>query len=288
MIVAPMIELGRHNTLQVLRLTPQGPRLGTDEHNVLLPRRFARRDTQVGEWLDVFVYTDSEDQLVATTETPLATVGQFACLRVVDVTRHGAFVDWGLPKDLFVPYGRMHRPLQVGERVVVGLSVHERTERVIGSTRLAGLFNDNVAHLRPGQPVSLLVYGFTDRGAQVVVQGQHAGLVFRDRLSQRVSIGDTLDGFIEQVRDDHRLDITLQRPGREGMHDAQQVVLDALDAHDGWLPLHDKSAPDAIREGVGLSKKAFKRAVGVLYKARRIRLEPDGIRRLDDAEGPVP
>jgi predicted RNA-binding protein (virulence factor B family) len=137
--------------------------------------------------------------------------------------------------------------------------------------------------LTPGQPVSLLVYGFNDRGAQVVVQGQHAGLIFRDRLFRHVRVGDALDGFIDQVRDDHRLDITLQRPGRFGMDDAQQVVLDALDQGDGWLALHDKSPPAAIRDALGLSKKAFKRAIGVLYKARRINLEDGGIRRIDDA-----
>ncbi|MCP4808871.1 MAG: GntR family transcriptional regulator [Proteobacteria bacterium] len=276
-----MIEIGRYNTLQVLRLTPQGPRLGTEEHNILLPRRFARRNTEEGEWLEVFVYTDSEDIPVATTEKPYATVGEFACLKVVDVNQHGAFLDWGLPKDLFVPFGRQYNPLEVGQHVVVGLSLHDRTERVIGSSRLAGLFDDDVEHLKAGQPVSLLVYGFNERGAQVIVQGRHAGLIFHDRLFKRVRIGDQLDGFIEQVRDDHRLDISLQRAGQDGMDDAQRTVLHALEARDGWLALHDKSPPNAIRDSLGLSKKAFKRAVGSLYKARRITLEDGGIRLAD-------
>lgn len=277
-----MIELGRYNTLQVLRATPQGLHLGSDEHHVLLPWPLAPREAAEGEWIEVFVYTDSEDLLVATTEKPHATVGQFACLEVVDINQHGAFLDWGLPKDLFVPFGRQYRPLEVGQRVVVGLSVHERTQRIIGSSRLAGLFDDEVEHLSEGQPVSLLVYGFNERGAQVVVQGRHAGMVFHDRLFRKVRIGEQLDGFIDRVREDHRLDISLQRAGREGMDDAAQVVLQALEGGDGWLALHDKSPPDAIRSALGLSKKAFKRAIGVLYKARRITLEDGGVRLVED------
>lgn len=276
-----MIEVGLYNTLEVLRETPQGLRLGTEEHNILLPRRQVPRGCEVGDLLEVFVYTDSSDELIATTLSPLATVGQFACLRVVDVTPHGAFLDWGLPKDLFAPFSRQHRPLRIGDRIVVGLSVHAATGRVIASSTLAGLFDDDVEHLSPGQPVQLLVYGKNELGVQVIVQGRHAGLVFHDRVFQPVRLGEALEGFIDQVREDHRLDITLQRPGREGNSDAEETILAALDAAGGRLNLHDKSPPEAIYQALGLSKKAFKRAVGSLYRAHQIELGEGCIRRIE-------
>lgn len=277
-----MIEIGRYNTLRVHRIVPNGVRLGTDEHNILLPSRYVPRDCDEGEWLEVFVYTDSEDEPIATTLHPLATVGQFAFLKVVDVTPHGAFLDWGLPKDLFAPNARQFRPMRVGDHVVVGLSLHERTERVIASSTLKGLFDDDVQHLSPGQPVGLLVYGFNDLGAQVIVQGRHAGLVFHDQLFRRVRIGDRLDGFVDRVREDCRLDIVLRRAGRDGNADAEETILNALRRADGHLDLHDKSPPQEIKARLGLSKKAFKRALGSLYRARRVVLVDGGVRQVDE------
>ena len=276
-----MIQIGRTQRLPVWENQPEGLYLGDAEEHVLLPRRLAPHGYVEGDWIEVFVYTDSEDLPVATTQTPLAEVGQFACLQVVDVTRHGAFLDWGLPKDLFAPFGRQHRPMRRGDWVVVGLSLHTRTGRVIASSTLKGLFDDDVAWLQPGDPVSLMVYGFNDRGVQVIVEGRHAGLIFRDRVFQRVRIGEELQGFVHQIREDHRLDISLQRGGRAGNVDAEAVILAALDDAGGSLPLHDKSPPQAIRDALGLSKKAFKRAVGSLYKDQVITLSESGIHRVD-------
>ncbi len=276
-----MIEIGRYNTLPVLRSSAQGLLLGSEDHNVLLPQPYVPPYAGPGDQLDVFVYTDTEDLLVATTLKPLATVGQFACLRVVDVNEHGAFLDWGLPKDLFAPNARQYRPMDRGDWVVVGLCVHKRTQRVIACSTLAGLFDDDVSALAHGDRVQLLVYGFTDLGVQVVVQGRHAGLIFNSGLVRRLRLGEELEGFIAQVRHDHRLDIALQRDGRAGNDDAEKVILAALEAAGGTLELHDKSPPTAIRAALGLSKKAFKRAVGSLYRRRLILLNAKRISRVD-------
>jgi uncharacterized protein len=276
-----MIEIGRTNNLQVLREVPNGLRMGTEEHNILLPGRYVPLGTREGDFLDVFVYTDSEDIPIATTLVPLAQIGDFACLKVVDVNQHGAFLDWGLPKDLFLPFGRQHRPLHAGDLAVVGIKLHESTERVIASSTLKGFFSDDVSALSNGDEVGLMVYGFNDLGALVIVNGRHAGLVFKDRIFRRLNYGEELRGYITQIREDHRLDISLQRIGRQGNDDAEQAILDALEAGGGVLKIHDKSPPDLIRRKLNLSKKAFKRAVGSLYRARTITLVEGGIRLVD-------
>ncbi|MFT5432023.1 MAG: putative RNA-binding protein (virulence factor B family) [Myxococcota bacterium] len=276
-----MYEIGQYNTLRVLRASTRGLLLGTEDHHVLLPPREVPENAGAGDELEVFVYTDSDDRPVATTLRPLATVGQFACLRVVDTNEHGAFLDWGLSKDLFAPSALQHRPMDRGDWVVVAVSLHRRTQRVVASSTLAGNFDDDVSKLAPGDPVSLLVYGFTGLGVQVVVQDSHAGLIFKTGLARRLRLGEELEGFIANVRDDNRLDISLQRVGREGTEDAEKIILNALDAGSGTLELHDKSPPAAIRAALGLSKKAFKRAVGSLYRSRVIRLTDEGIHKVD-------
>jgi uncharacterized protein len=274
-----MIQVGHYNVLRVVEIAADGIYVGDQDEDVFLRQAWVEGKPALGDKVRVFVYTDSEDMAVATTLTPKAVAGEFACLKVVDVSRIGGFVDWGLPKDLFVPFGRQHREMKIGEKVVVAVSVHARTNRPIGSTTLSGHFDDDVSRLREGQEVSLLIYGFNDLGAQVVVDGRHAGLVYHDKIYQRLAVGDELTGFVEKVREDHRLDITLKRPGRGGTVDAKQIILDKLDAMDGHLPLHDKSTPDAILKALGMSKKVFKRAVGVLYRERQIIMVPGGIKR---------
>ncbi|MBT3217519.1 MAG: GntR family transcriptional regulator [Proteobacteria bacterium] len=272
-----MIEIGRYNLLPVFELSPRGALLGTEEEHVFLNASMVPPDTSVGDELRVFVYTD--DVPMATTKQPYAVVGEFAFLEVVAVTRDGAFLDWGLPKDLFAPFGRQHRRMQVGDWVVVGLSLHQRTQRVMASSTLSGRFDDDVSRLSPGHEVDLLVYGFNEVGVRVIVNGRHAGLVYHDFVYQKLRVGDKLKGYVALVRDDHRLDITLQQGGMAGINATQKLILDKLDAEGGFLPLHDKSSPLAIEHALGVSKKSFKKAVGALYKARLIELTNDGIRR---------
>ena len=225
----------------------------------------------------MFVYTDSEDRPVATTEEPLATVGEFALLEVVDTSRHGAFLDWGLDKDLIVPTKEQHTPLRRGDKVVVAV-VLDRDDRVMGAAKLAWHFDKRVRHLKPEQQVSFLVYGESEIGIRVVVDGRHSGMFYRDQTFQRLSVGDRGKAWITEVREDGRLDLSLTAPGRSMRDDARSILIAAIKGNGGFLALHDKSDPNDIRDKLGISKKAFKKAVGGLYKARKVAIEDGGIR----------
>ena len=273
-----MIELGRMNTLPVLSVDQRGVLLGTDQDHVLLPAREAPIQPAPGETLEVFVYTTSDGPM-ATLLEPKAAVGGFALMEVVEVGDFGAFMDWGLPKDLLVPFGNQYGPMEKGRSYVVGVRLHERTRRIVGATVLSGMFDDDVSQLEAGQQVELMVYGQNERGIQVIVNGRHAGMVYHDRAYRRLRTGEQLEGWVDRVRPDHRLDITLHRPGRAGTDDASSTILEALDAAGGELPLHDKTPPAIIQRRLGMSKKAFKKAVGRLYRNQIIELVPGGIRR---------
>lgn len=274
-----MIDVGRFNTLPVLHLVDQGAVLGDQDEQILLPAREIPCQLRDGEELRVFVYTTRQG-LTATLQEPMVQLGGFAFLEVVDVNDYGAFVDWGLPKDLLVPFGNQYGPMKKGQRYVVGLRVHAKTRRLVGTTVLAGMFDDDVSGLSPGDPVQLMVYGRIEHGYQVIVEGRHAGLVYGDQAFRKLKNGDQLQGWVAEVRDDHRLDITLQRTGRAGTDDACAAILAALDAAGGALPLHDKSSPELIQHRLHMSKKAFKKAVGRLYRNRLIEIADDGIRRV--------
>ena len=272
-----MLDAGRTYTLEVLRDVRIGLHLGLDgEELVLLPRRLAPDDVSVGDTVSVFVYTDSEDRLTAPPEVPLAQLGELACLDVVDVTPHGAFLHWGLDKDLFLPFSEMHDPVRVGDRVVVYLS-HGARGRVIANARLARHLSDDLRDLEVGQPVKALVFGFNDHGALVVVDERWQGMIHDSELHSVVYIGDQLDGFVKELRRDRKVEVSLVRPGLARIDDATQRILDALTEEGGTLQLHDKSPPAAISARLGISKKAFKNAVGGLYRQRRIRFVPGGI-----------
>ena len=276
------ISIGQYNTLEVVREADPGLYLGTEAESVLLPWVYVPEGTKVGAQLRVFVYTDSEDRPIATTLTPTAVVGDFAYLEVVAVTKHGAFLNWGLAKDLFAPFNELHSRLEVGDKHVFAVSLDERDGRVKASGELRRYFDYDVEDVEEGDEVDLLVYGKNDVGTLVVVDGRHAGIVYRDETFRTLRMGDELTGYVKLVRPDNKLDIRLQRVGAEAADDGQRIVLDALRANGGSLALHDKSSPEAIQRALGLSKKAFKRALGGLYKARRVELLDDGVKLLDE------
>lgn len=280
--MANPIQIGRYNTLEVLRVAEPGLYLGAVEEQVLLPNKYVPEGIEIGDVLRVFVYTDSEDRPVATTLEPKAVVGDFAFLEVVDLSEHGAFLDWGLEKDLFAPFNAQHREPRVGERLVFAVSLDERTGRVRASSRLRTYLDYDVSAVEAGDEVTLLVYGKNELGTLVIVDGQHPGIVYDNETFRKLSLGERLQGFVKEVREDNKLDIRLQRIGREAIGDATATLLEALRSAGGFLPLHDKSPPEAIRAKLEMSKKAFKRALGGLYKARRVELLPDGVKLLDD------
>ncbi len=278
-----MALIGKRNQLPFVREATPGYYLDGDLHGeILLPGRYLPRRPTVGSLIDVFVYRDSEDRLVATTEAPYAAVGEFAFLRVVSVNpRIGVFLDWGLEKDLLLPIREQTQPLQPGDWIVVRVALDERTDRIIASARLNRYLNLTPPPYAAGQAVKMLVIGESPLGYNVAVNHAHRGLLYHGDLPGPLTIGQPLDGFVRLVRPDGKLDLALDRVrvGYQRIVPVTETILEELKAaRDGWLPLHDNSPPEEIRAAFGVSKKAFKQAIGVLFKAGKIVIEKTGIR----------
>lgn len=272
-----MVETGCFNKLKVIREVDFGVYLeGGAEGGILLPKPEVPEGTRLGDRLQVFVYLDSDDMPVATLRRPRAQVGQFAGLKVVDVNKVGAFLDWGLPKDLFLPFNEQVKPLTIGDYVTVYLYL-DNTNRIAASAKLE-------KHLEPGddytqgQLVELLVVRPTDIGYQVIIDNRAMGLLQHQDIHRPVRPGQRMPGFIKQVRDeDGKIDVMLEKPGYARIDPLAQQVLKYLESRDGFCPLGDKSDPEAIRDLFGVSKKAYKMALGQLMKAGRIRQDETGI-----------
>jgi uncharacterized protein len=275
-----VIEVGRFHVLRVAEHVSGGVLLDAGDRGLFLPSHLLEGDAAIGDRIEVFVYTDGEGAPQATTWRPAAVLGEIAYLKCVAVTRAGAYLDWGVPKDLYVPPDQQATRMVEGRRYVVAVCLDRKGERLMGSAHLAEHFDYDVEDVSPGDEVDLLVYGRTEAGVQVVVNRRHRGLVHDTDVYRKLPVGTQLRGFVDNVRHDNRLDVSLTRRGMEGMKDAQETILAALKAAGGSLPLHDQSSPQAIERALGMSKKAFKRGVGGLYKARKIVIDEDGIRLL--------
>ena len=278
-----MALIGKRNQLPFLREATPGFYLDGGSHGeILLPGRYLSKRPVAGSPVDVFVYRDSEDRLVATTEAPYAAVGEFAFLRVVSVNpRIGVFLDWGLEKDLLLPIREQTAPLQAGDWLVVHVALDERTDRLIASARLNRYLNLTPPVFAPGQPVKLLVIGESPLGYNVAVNHTHRGLLYHGDLPGPLTIGQPLDGFVRLVRPDGKIDLALDRVrvGYQRIVPVTEKIMETLRASPGGrLPLHDNSPPEEIRAAFGVSKKAFKQAIGVLFKAEQIVIEKTGIR----------
>ncbi|PID89067.1 MAG: GntR family transcriptional regulator, partial [Bacteroidia bacterium] len=245
--------------------------------DILLPKRYLDDRAEVGQYLTVFIYFDSEDRIIATTERPYATVGQFAYLRVTDVNRAGAFVDWGLPKEVLIPYAEQAKPLRKGAFHVVYLFQDDESERVTGSTKLSK-FLDNTEHLyQKGQTCDGLVMAKTELGYKVIIDHQYTGLLYDSEVFTPLKIGQTLAVIVNKIRDDGKIDLRLPRPDKSDLSELEQSLLTRLAANHGVLHLGDKTPPEAIYQTLGVSKKNFKRAISRLYKKRLIVVESDKI-----------
>ena len=275
-----MAILGQRNQLSVLREAPPGVFLdGGPLGEILLPRRYITPEAGPGSVLDVFVYRDSEDRLVATTETPLAMVGEFAFLRVLSVRPGlGAFLDWGLSKDLLLPRREQTGFLREGELLVVYVFIDPKSDRIVASARLDRWLDRTPPTYRPEQPVNLLIAGETPLGYNAIIESAHWGLLYRSGLALPLRVGDTMRGFVREVRPDGKIDLALDRAGYVRVKPLSEQILEALAAAGGRLPFHDKSSPEEIREKFGVSKKDFKQALGALYRARRVVLDPAEVR----------
>ncbi len=271
-------EVGRVHTLTVVRVDARGAWLDGGDEPLLLPRRGASAAVRPGERLTVFVFRDSAGELRASLKRPLAQMGEFALLTVRSVGPHGAFLDWGVEKDLLVPFSQQPERLQPGRACLVRVCL-DREGRPYASARVEDLLEGKVAGLTEGDEVALVLWQFTELGAKVIVNHRFAGLLYRDELNPGMRSGDCLTGYVKRLRGDGKIDVTLRKVGLEGIEEARGVILAALRKRGrGFLPLHDASSPDAIREALGLSKKMFKRAVGNLYKEGLVEITGEGIR----------
>lgn len=274
------MEVGKYNTLQILRGTSVGMYLGDEEGNdVLLPHKYIPENAQIGENIEVFIYRDSEDRLIATTLKPSILLNQFAILEVVAATQFGAFLDWGLEKDLFVPFKEQNHKLQKGQYVPVYLYLDEQTDRVVASAKVHKYFkNLDGVDLDEGQEVDLLVFEKTELGHNVVVNNLYKGLVYENETFRRLAWGDTTKGYVKLIRDEGKIDISLQPLGfLKTLEPNQKAILDKLQQSGGTLNLSDSSDPIEIQEVLEMSKKAFKKAIGVLYKDKKILIKDDSI-----------
>ncbi|MEO7599556.1 MAG: S1-like domain-containing RNA-binding protein [Opitutus sp.] len=274
-----MALIGKRNQLPVLRSAPPGYYLDGGTHGeILLPGRYIPKGVVPGGVMDVFVYRDSEDRLVATTEAPHAMVGEFGLLRVISVNpRIGVFLDWGLEKDLLLPIREQTAPLEAGAWIVVRVALDEKTDRIIASSRLNRYLDLAPPTYGEGKEVKLLVIDESPLGYNVIVEHAHRGLLYRTDLSGPLTVGQPLDGFIRSVRTDGKIDVALDRAGYRRIAPLTDQILEALKDSGGELPYHDNSTPEDIRAVFGASKKAFKQAIGALYRDRKIQIRPEGI-----------
>lgn len=277
------MELGKINQLKINRLESVGAYLIDDEGNeVLLPNRYVPTHPKIGQDIDVFIYHDSEDRLVATTLTPHAQVNQFACMKVVDTAGAGAFLDWGLAKDLLVPHKEQKSHMRVGKWYLVFVYEDSLTNRLVASAKTQRYFNKQVEELEIGQEVDILIAETTVNGILVVVDNQYQGLIFENEVFQDLPKGEHMRGFVKNIREDGKLDISLRKTGMDNISEGAERILKELKANNGFIPLTDKSDPQHIQDWFEMSKKNFKRSLGTLYKQRIVSIEEDGIRLKKD------
>ena len=281
-----MSQIGRMNTLYVLREVDFGVYLDGEElGDILLPKRQVPEGTKIDDQLEVFIYFDSSDIIVASTQIPLTQVNEFASLRVIDNNEMGAFLDWGLPKDLMVPFREQKHKLLKNRHYIVYTYLDNVSQRIVASTKLDKFLLKEIPEYQVDDEVSLFIVSRTDLGYKAIIENEYWGLLFKDEVFTPLEQGQTLTGFIKQVRSDGKIDLTLKQPGQsERVHvdAASQKIIDALNASGGFLELTDKSPPNDIYKAFGISKKVFKRSIGGLYKKRLIKIEPDGVKLLDD------
>jgi len=275
------LEIGKTNHLKVLKELDFGIYLdGLNEGEILMPRQYIPEGTQVGDVIECFIYFDSEDRIIATTLIPLAQVEEFAYLKVVSVNPTGAFMDWGLAKDILVPFREQKVDMGEGRKYVVYIYYDDLSKRIAATAKIEKYLNKEPHEYAIGEAVTLLVYQKTDIGFKAIVNQKHIGVVHSSDIFMPIDIGTEMVGYIKQVKEDGKIDLLLQKPGYEAIDELAQSLLSKMEAKGGFLPLTDKSPSELIYHQLGMSKKTFKKTVGSLYKSRIIAIEPEGIRML--------
>ena len=272
------IELGKYNQLEVVKEVDFGLYLdGGDDGEILLPARYVPEGTKVGDMLNVFIYLDNEERLVATTLDPYAQVGQFAYLEVAWVNQYGAFLNWGLMKDLFVPFREQKMKMQVGRKYIVHVHLDDESYRIMASAKVEHFLSEETPEYEIGEEVDILVWQHTDLGYKAIIDNKFSGLLYENEIFQPISIGMQLKAFIKQVREDGKIDLELQQGGMKKVKDFSETLLAYIKEQRGFIRFTDKSDAEQIYKTFGVSKKTFKKAVGDLYKQRLIVLESNGI-----------
>lgn len=274
-----MAEVGKYNRLPVVKLVDFGLYLdGGNGEEILLPKRFVPHDAKEGDELEVFLYHDSENRLIATTQKPYAEVGDIAFLEAVSATRQGAFLDWGLMKDLFLPLSQQESRVQPGGRYFVKLYLDERTGRIAATEHITKFLSNYELTIAEKDAADLLIYQKTDIGYKVIINNKHLGVLHYNEVFRDLEIGDKEKGFIKTIREDNKVDVSLGDIGYKRVEGETDKIIRLLQENDGYLPYHDKSDPEDIYTFFGMSKKTFKMAVGALYKQKKISLTQTGIK----------
>lgn len=277
-----MAETGRFNRLKVVRKLDAGVLLdGGELGEVFMPRSFSSNEYDVGDTVDVFIFYDSDGQLLATTKRPFAVVGEFALLKVVSITPVGAFLDWGLKKDLLVPFSEQKEKMTEGRSYIVYVYRDERTNRIVASSKTGKFLDKGPLKLQEGQGVDLLICSQTEIGYKAIIDNSRWGVIYKNEVFQPLRKGQLIPGFIKKIRDDGKIDVCLQKPGHEKVADMSARIIDALKTEGGFIAITDKSPADIVYRMFGVSKKTYKKAIGALYKKHLIDLENDGIRLID-------
>jgi len=280
-----MLEIGKINRLKVKRATRHGAYLEDEQGNeALLPVKFVSDTLRLEDNIDVFIFTDSEDRITATTQTPLAQRDEFAYLQVKDMSTYGAFLDWGLDKDLFVPFREQLNRMRKGQFYLVFLYLDDKTNRLVASSKVRKFLDKENINLEKGEKVKLLVWDKTDLGMNVIINNCYAGLIFKDDLHTTLKTGDRITGYIKNMRPDKKIDVVLHKPGYTAIEPNAQRILLKIRQNDGYLKLNDNSDPQEIKNQLHISKKAFKKAIGILYKKKLIRITDEGLYLADQVK----
>lgn len=276
-----MAQIGKINQLEVLKELDFGIYLdGGELGEILMPKRYVPEGTMLGDYIEAFIYLDSEDRLIATTEKPLAQVEEFALLEVVSVAQVGAFLNWGLPKDLFVPFREQRKPMEVGEKYLVYVYLDTDTKRIAASSKIESYLDNIPVDYDENEEVDLIIINQTDLGYNAIVDNCHIGILYKNEVFQELNAGDRVQGYIKKIRPDGKIDLRLDKVGYEKIGGLADLIISKLNQSNGFLPFTDKSSPEEIYRVFKVSKKNFKAAVGALYKQRLIALEQNGIRLL--------
>ncbi len=276
-----MLTAGKYHTLKIVKKVEFGLYLDADGTEVLLPKRFVPRDANEGDELEVFLYHDGEDRIIATTQKPKAIVGEIALMKVVHINVHGAFLEWGIMKDLFVPLSQQFNKMYEGREYLVYVYLDEQTGRVAATEKIQKYLSNEVLTVEEKEAVDLILFHPTDIGWKVIINNKHTGVLHTSDIYQEIKVGDRLKGYIKTLRPENKIDVMLGEIGYKKVGTASEKIMEQLRINGGFLPFNDKSSPEIISETFGISKKTFKMTVGNLYKERKIDITQAGIMLID-------